>query len=114
MAVALVGFVGDVFRDPLPPVTKLEQAKAKDERRRKLVAYCCVAAAVFAWGGLGLIWIRDSESCAHTSHSIYRLALLLVFVYLLLLALVLLFGLALAVDYCLSGKLRFVVILEQD
>ena len=42
-----------------------------------------------------------------------RGALLLGFVYALLFALVALIGLVLAVDFCLSGKLRMVVILEQ-
>ena len=36
VCVALVDFIADVFKDPMPPVTKAEQMSAKDERKRKL------------------------------------------------------------------------------
>ena len=60
-----------------------------------------------------MLWLRSSETCAHTAPGVYRLALLLALVYSLLVALLGLVALALGVDYCLSGKLRMVVILEQ-
>jgi len=68
---------------------------------------------LLVWGALGLLWVRDSETCANTAQSIYRLSLLLCLVYTLFLGLLLLGLLALAVDFCVSGKLRMVVILEQ-
>ena len=96
-----------------PQVTKLEQTAAKEERRRKLKAYGWLVGAILVWGGLGLLWLSGSETCAHTAPSVYRLALLLSLVYALFVSLLALLLLALAVDFCLSGKLRMVVILEQ-
>jgi len=113
LAAALADFVADVFRDPMPPVTKVEQSQAKEERKRKLQMYAWVAGGVVLWGALGLLWVRDSETCAHTAPGVYRLALLLCVVYALFIGLLALALLALAVDFCLSGKLRMVVILEQ-
>ena len=50
---------------------------------------------------------------AHTAPSVYRLALLLGLVYTILVGLLALVLVALALDFCMSGKLRMVVILEQ-
>jgi len=97
----------------MPPVTKLEQSQAKEERKRRLQRYGWLMGFVMLWGALGLLWVRDTETCAHTAPSVYRLALLLCLVYAIVLGLILLVVLALAVDFCLSGKLRMVVILEQ-
>ena len=60
-----------------------------------------------------MLWLRSSETCAHTAPGVYRLALLLELVWGLLVSLLGLAAAALAVDFCLSGKLRMVVILEQ-
>ena len=68
---------------------------------------------VLAWGGCGLLWLNGSQTCATTAPSIYRLALLLGLVYSIVVSLLLLVVAGLAVDFCLSGKLRMVVILEQ-
>ena len=65
------------------------------------------------WGACGLLWLGGSETCAHTAPAVYRLALLLGLVYAIFVGLLLLIVAALAVDFCLSGKLRMVVILEQ-
>ena len=97
----------------MPPVTELERSRAKEERKRKLQVYAWMVGAVVVWGALGLLWVRDSDTCAHTAAGVYRLALLLCCVYILFVGLLLLGLLALAVDFCLSGKLRMVVILEQ-
>ena len=68
---------------------------------------------VLVWGALGLLWLRDSETCANTAPAVYRLALLLGLGYAAVLAILALAVVALAVDYCLSGKVRMVLILEQ-
>ena len=94
-------------------MTKMEQTHAKDGYKRKVRAYVYTLAFVLVWGGLGLLWLRDAEICAHTAPAIYRLALLLSLVYAVLIVLLLLMAAALGVDFCLSGKLRMVVIFEQ-
>jgi hypothetical protein len=111
--IAIVDFVADVFKDPMPPVTKLEQTRAKDDRRRRLHTYAWLTVAILIWGALGLIWLRKSTTCALTAPTIYRISLLLGIVYSLVVAVLLLLLVALAIDFCLSGKLRMVVILEQ-
>ena len=120
LGIALVGgllsvfdFVGGVFRNPMPPVTKEEHERARAERKAKLAALGWLGGAVLTWGALGLFWLGSSSTCYATSPAVYRLALLLGLVYAFLLALVVLGLLALAVDFCLSGKLRMVLILEQ-
>ena len=113
LLLTLAGFVGAVFKDQMPPVTKLEQARARDERRRKLYAYGWLMGALALWGALGVFWLKNSNTCGHTSPSLFRLSFLLGMVYFGVAGLVLLIGFALALDYCFSGKLRFVVILEE-
>ena len=113
LALALGSFISEVFRDPLPPVTKVEHARAREDRKRKVYALGYLLAAIFLWGALGMLWIKDSESCARTSPSIYRLALLLELVYVLMLGVAMLVAAVLGVDFCLSGKLRVAVILEE-
>ena len=113
MLLTVASFVGEVYADPLPPVTKLEQSRAREERRRKLLAYGWMMGAAALWGALGCLWLRQSETCGHSSPSLYRVALMLGFVYMCFVSLAALLALFLAIDYCLSGKLRFVVILEQ-
>ena len=112
VTLALVDFIADVFKDPLPPMTRSEQTEMREERKRKLKAYGYILVGVLVWGGLGLLWLNGSETCAHTAPAVYRLALLLCLVYALFVGIALLVLLALALDYCLSGKLRMVVILE--
>lgn len=97
----------------MPPVTKLEQTKQRDDQRRSFLIYGWLAALIVTWGSLGCMWVNSTTSCAATSPAIYRLALLLSFIYLILLAVITLGIISLAVDFCLSGKLRFVVVLEQ-
>ena len=113
MAMCLFDFVLEVFKDPMPPLTKLEQAKQKDDLRRRLVAYGWVAFVLVVWGALGCVWVGGAKSCAATSPSIYRLALLLSFVYLVVLAVACFAAIGIAVDFCLSGRLRFIVVFEQ-
>ena len=93
-------------------MTRSEQTEMREERKRKLKAYGYILVGVLVWGGLGLLWLNGSETCAHTAPAVYRLALLLCLVYALFVGIALLVLLALALDYCLSGKLRMVVILE--
>ena len=97
----------------MPPLTKVEQTAARDDRKRKLQLYAYLSAFVLVWGALGLVWLHDSETCAHTAPSVYRLALLLGLVSTILVGLLALVLVALALDFCMSGKLRMVVILEQ-
>ena len=113
ISLALTDFVADVFKDGMPPVTKLEQTAAKEDRKRKLRTYGWLLGIVLIWGACGLLWLGGSETCAHTAPAVYRLALLLGLVYAIFVGLLLLIVAALAVDFCLSGKLRMVVILEQ-
>ena len=94
-------------------MTKVEQAQAREERKRKLRVYLYSLGAVLFWGALGLVWLQRSETCAHTAPAVYRLALLLGLVYSILVAMLVLVAAALALDFCMSGKLRMVVILEQ-
>jgi hypothetical protein len=113
MIAALVDFAGEVFKDPMPPMTKLEQSRAKEERKAKLTTYAWLLAIILVWGALGAAWVHGSDTCAHTAPGIYRLALLLSFCWLIFVALIVLVVAALAIDFCLSGKLRMVLILEQ-
>lgn len=110
---SVADFVGGVFKDPMPLVTKLEQEQAKEERKRKLAALGWLAGGVLLWGALGLYWLGESSTCQATSPGVYRLALLLGLGYAAVLAILALVVVALAVDYCLSGKVRMVLILEQ-
>merc|ERR1712046_535574 len=48
LLLAIMDFVADVFKDPMPPMTKLEQSNAKDARRRRLIAYQWLLAAGLA------------------------------------------------------------------
>ncbi len=57
----------DVFKDPMPPVTKAEQLSAKDARKRRLYAYGWVLAFVLAWGCFGLKWLSEGSTCAATA-----------------------------------------------
>ena len=50
LVLALTDFIADVFRDPMPPLTKQEQSAAKDERRRKLSLYTYVLMLILVWG----------------------------------------------------------------
>jgi len=110
---AVLDFVIDVFKDPMPPITKLEQAKANEGRRRKLIAYGWVGLVVVVWGFLGCLWVSHAKSCAVTSPTIYRLALLLSFLYVVVGGLAALAAVGIGIDFCLSGKLRFIVVFEQ-
>ena len=97
----------------MPPITKVEQAKAREERLRRLKLYGYISAGVVGWGALGCVWLASSKSCAVTSPPIYRLSLLLSLLYLLALGCVALGLVGIALDYCLSGKLRMIVVFEQ-
>jgi len=113
VCLAVADFVREVFKDPMPPITKLEQAKQKEERRRRLTVYGWAAAIVLVWGALGCLWVGRAHTCAGSSPTVYRLALLLSFLYVVVLAIGALAAVGIAIDSCLSGKLRFVVVLEQ-
>ena len=97
----------------MPPMTKLEQSRARSDRRRRLIVYAWVLGGVLVWGALGLTWVRQSTSCAHTAPQLYRLALLICTAYVVLCGLLLLVLLLLAVDFCLSGRLRLVIVFER-
>ncbi len=109
----LLDFMRDVFQDPMPPMTKVEQAKARDRRRRRLTLYAWLLAGVLVWGGLGLLWVRASESCAVSAPAIYRLAMLICVAYVAFCALLGLVLLILAIDFCCSGRLRMVIVFER-
>lgn len=64
LGMTLADFVADVFKDPMPPVTKIEQARAKDERRRRIHAYGWLSATVLVWGALGALLARSSRANA--------------------------------------------------
>jgi len=113
LLLSLLDFILEIFRDPMPPITKLEHTKAKEDRSRRLVMFGWVVAAVVVWGALGCAWLGSSTTCAKTAPAIYRLALLLSLLYSAGVALVALAIFGLGVDFCLSGKLRMIVVLEQ-
>jgi len=114
VSLSLMEFIANIFKDPMPPITKLETAApARDERRRKILAYTWATLLVVGWGALGCLWVNNAKSCAASSPTIYRLALLLSFVYLIAISLAGLIAVGIGIDSCLSGKLRFIVVLEQ-
>lgn len=81
LLLSLLDFILEIFRDPMPPITKLEHTKAKEDRSRRLVMFGWVVAAVVVWGALGCAWLGSSTTCAKTAPAIYRLALLLSLLY---------------------------------
>ena len=97
----------------MPPLTKLEHARLSEGRSRRLRLYAYLLAALLLWGALGLYWLSGASSCARTSPGVYRLATMLSFVYALVCGLLALGGVGLGIDFCLSGKLRMVVIFQE-
>jgi hypothetical protein len=112
LALTLRDFVLTVFRDPIPPVTKADAARVREARKRRLTSYACLGGAVLAWGALGLYWLGESDTCAKTSPELHRLALSVSLIFSTVCTLLLVGVVLLAADYCISGKLRMVVIFE--
>jgi len=113
LAISLVDFLHDVFKDPMPPLTKAEQSSAKGWRRSRLAALAWLLGGILLWGGLGLLWLQGSTTCAHTAPAIYRLALLLSVAFVVLVALLLVILLLLLVDFCCSGRLHLYVVFDK-
>jgi len=100
-------------QDPMPPLTKAEQSSAKGWRRSRLAALAWLLGGILLWGGLGLLWLQGSTTCAHTAPAIYRLALLLSVAFVVLVALLLVILLLLLVDFCCSGRLHLYVVFDK-
>jgi len=56
----------------MPPLTKLEQSRAKGGRRQRIILYSYIFALLILWGACGLYWMKRSVSCAHTAQPVYR------------------------------------------
>jgi hypothetical protein len=113
LLLTMLSFVLSVFQDPMPPITKLEQSRARDERLRRLYTYGWIVVAGLLWCGWGCFSFVSSETCGTTAPAIYRLAALVCFVYVMLTSVLVLAVACLGIDACLAGKLRMVVVLEQ-
>jgi len=113
LLLSLVDFVLDIYRDPMPPITKLEHTRAMEDRRRRIVMYGWLLMAALLWGAIGCYWLGGSSTCARTAPSIYRLALLINILYGAAVACLTLAVIGLGIDFCASGKLRMIVVLEQ-
>ena len=100
-------------QDPMPPLTKAEQSSAMGWRRSRLAALGWLLGGILLWGGLGLLWLQGSTTCAHTAPAIYRLALLLSVAFVVLVALMLVILLLLLVDFCCSGRLHLYVVFDK-
>ena len=97
----------------MPPLTKAEQSNAMGWRRSRLAALGWLLGGILLWGGLGLLWLQGSTTCAHTAPAIYRLALLLSVAFVVLVALMLVILLLLLVDFCCSGRLHLYVVFDK-
>ena len=78
-----------------------------------MLAAAWLLAIILLWGGLGLLWLQGSTTCAHTAPAIYRLALLLSVAFVVLVALMLVILLLLLVDFCCSGRLHLYVVFDK-
>jgi len=113
LAISLLDFLHDVFKDPMPPLTKAEQTSAKGWRRTKMVAAAWLLGTILLWGGLGLAWLNGSTTCSHTAPQVYRLALLLSVAFVVLVALLLVISLLLMIDFCCSGRLHLYIVFDK-
>ena len=113
LLLTVIDFLSDVFKDPMPPMTKLEQGQAQASRRLRMKAIAYILAATLVWGVLGLLWLDRSASCAHTAAPIYRLAVLINVCYVALCSLVGILLLILGLDFCCSGRLRMVIVFDR-
>jgi len=113
LVISLADFLHDVFKDPMPPISKAEHSSAKGWRHYRMVAAGWLLAAVLLWGALGLLWLRGSNSCAHTAPQIYRLALLLSIAFVVFFGLLLVILLLLLVDFCCSGRLHLYIVFDK-
>ena len=113
IALSVADFLRAIFKDPMPPITKLEQSYARVGQQRRMVAYSWLTGAVVLWGLFGLACLSRSTTCAGTAPQLYRLSLLLSFVFCCLIAAGLLVLVGVGIDYCCSGKLRIAIVLER-
>ena len=77
IALSVGDFLREMFKDPMPPLTKLEHTYAREGRQRRMLAYSWLAAGAFLWGVYGAIAVSSSTSCSRTAPQLYRLSLLL-------------------------------------
>lgn len=71
-------------------------------------------AACMVWGALGANWYHSAKTCEDTAPTIFRLAGLLVLAFYVVLAMLALIGAMLGLDFLCSGRLRVVVILDNQ
>lgn len=113
IALSLADFLREVFKNPMPPLTKLEQSSAREGRQRRMQAYVWLGGAAALWGLYGLLAISRSSSCAHTAPGLYRISLVLTMAFSACLGVAALVSLSVAVDFCCSGKLRVALVFER-
>jgi hypothetical protein len=113
LGLSVLDFMHDVFKDPMPPLTKAEQSSAKGWRKSRLAALAWLLGAILFWGALGLLWLQGSTTCAHTAPAIYRLALLLSVAFVVLVVLLLVILLLLMIDFCCSGRLHLYIVFDK-
>lgn len=78
-----------------------------------MLAAAWLLAIILLWGGLGLMWLQGSHTCAHTAPAIYRLALLLGVAFVVLVALLCILALLLIIDFCCSGRLHLYIVFDK-
>lgn len=87
--------------------------RSKQRFNRRILLYAYLFGLLLLWALFGLTAFHWSVSCAHTAPSIYRLALLLLICFGVVISLLLTLLLLLGCDFCCSGRLRMVVVLER-
>jgi len=113
VALSLADFLREIFKDPMPPLTKLEHSYAREGRQRRMLAYAWLSGAVLLWGLYGVACVAQSSSCSHTAPQVYTIALVLTMAFGAVLSVLCLVLLGVAIDFCCSGKLRLAIVFER-
>jgi len=112
VVITLFYFIHDLFSTPrAPPRSAYEVHKWKMRRQLRVCANIFLFFLFCTWGALLLYFVCSQQSCANSSPGIYRLAWLLLLVFFVFAGLAVILFFCVCIDCCISGRLRFVLLL---
>jgi len=115
LALTILGFVFDLFSGPAPPPrSHYEAAMWRGRRQAKVISITVLIILFVAWGILLAYFTFDDAQCNANIPRLYNIALLLVLLLAVLVCLGLFLGCCVLLDCCISGRMKFVLLLRDQ
>jgi len=115
LTLTLLSFIFDLFSGPKPPPrSHYEAAMWRGRRQAKVISVVVLCLLLLGWAILLAYFTANSDACNESTPRLYNISLLLCLLMAVLLLLFLFLGCCVLLDCCISGRMKFVLLMRDQ